>query len=247
MGCLATVLICLSGAVLDWEPPMAEQLHAQNQALSPATALFRIPHQGWQTMKLRRFVAQTASTVFQSAAHYTPVFFTVVYAKTLGYSDSDGANLAAVSNACNAVGKIVVGFIADRTGRLNSVLLAAVLGAVVRASGSRVPFFTILYGLFASAYVSLFPVALIELFGVLELPRIAGIMYMLQGVGILVGTPVAGVLVEGHGEVGRDPDSYMSMAVMAGVLMSIAAAAAAVVRVDAIVVPGGDWEWEWRV
>ncbi|KAH7006794.1 monocarboxylate transporter [Ilyonectria destructans] len=262
-GCLATTVICMSGSALAWEPSMAKHLSLQNEGLSPATALFKIPLPDWQTFKQPKFMTQAASTVFQSAAYYTPVFFTVMYAKTLGYDERGGANLTAVSNACNAIGKIAVGFLADRVGRLNSFFLTTVLTAVV-SLGLWVPStlagasnegmannlfisFTVLYGLFASAFISLFPAALIELFGVKEFPRIAGVMYMLQGLAVLVGTPVAGLLVSGHGVSGAS-DSYTHMAALVGALMAAAAVAVAGVRLEAMKVPGeGSWRWKWNM
>ncbi|KAF4454043.1 monocarboxylate transporter [Fusarium albosuccineum] len=262
-GCLAATVICISGSVLDWEPSMAKHLSVQNEALSPTTALFKIPLPDWQTVKQGRFVAQAASTVFQSAAYYTPTFFTVMYAKTLGYDERDGANLTAVSNACNAIGKVAVGFIADRVGRLNSFFITTLLSAIV-SLGLWVPStlvgtenesmgrnlfisFSVLYGLFASAFISLFPAALIELFGVKELPRLAGVMYMLQGLAVLVGTPVAGVLVPEHG-VSRGVGSYTPMAALVGALMGAAAVAVAGVRLEAMRAPGENaWKWKWKL
>ncbi|KAM9884217.1 MFS monocarboxylate [Verticillium dahliae] len=222
-ACLATTIICISGSFLDWEPSMANHLAAKNEALSPVTALFKIPLPDWQTVKQPKFILQAASTIFQSTAYYTPVFFTVLYAKSLGYDEREGANLTALSNACNAVGKIAVGFISDRVRRLNSFFLTTLLTAIF-SLGLWVPStligtvneptaknlfisFTVLYGLFASASISLFPVALIELFGVKEIPRMGGVFYMLHGLATLVGTPVAGVLVQGH-DVLRDANSY---------------------------------------
>lgn len=215
-GSLATCLIFASGSALDWEPSMAAQLRAENGTTGLVRGIFRIPLPGRTTVKQRKFIAQAIGTGFQSAAYYTPVFFTVAYAKTLGYDDKDGANFTAVSNACNAIGKIAVGFVADRVGRLNSFFLTTLLSATATLclwvpstligttsqAVARPLFlsFTVLYGLFASAYISLYPAALAELFGVQNLPRVAGVMYMMQGLSALVGTPVAGVLLESRAQ-----------------------------------------------
>ncbi|EXK85565.1 hypothetical protein FOQG_10361 [Fusarium oxysporum f. sp. raphani 54005] len=258
-GSLATGLICASGFVLDWEPSMAEHLRTQNEKISPAMGLLYLPYPDWKTIRQRKFLAQAASTIFQSAAYYTPVFFTVAYAKSLGYSDKDGANITAVSNACNAIGKIAVGFVADRLGRLNSFFLTTLISAVA-GLGLWVPStligasngglarnlflsFTVLYGLFASAFISLFPAALVELFGVQELPRAAGIMYMLQGLSVLVGTPVAGLLTQGCG-----PRDYVGMAALVGSLMFAAAVAVAWVRMEAMMThKTGNRVWRWKI
>ena len=63
----------------------------------------------WRVARSRKFVAQGLGAIFQAAAYYTPVFFFASYAHTLGYSATAGASFIALSNACNAVGKIVAG------------------------------------------------------------------------------------------------------------------------------------------
>ncbi|PPJ58375.1 hypothetical protein CBER1_10780 [Cercospora berteroae] len=191
------------------------------------------------------FIAQALSSVFQSAANYTPVFFTVAYAKSIGYDDDQGANLTAVSNACNTIGKIAIRFVADRVGRVNAFFLSTFFSVVatlafwvsstvigstheVAARGLFVTF-TVLYGLLASAYISLFSAVLMELFGADQLPRVAGVIYMTQGLSALVGTPVAGLLVQGQAS--RDPGAYVGMASFVGALLFCASAAIAWVRV----------------
>ena len=52
--------------------------------------------------------------------------------------------------------------------------------------------FTCAYGITASAYVSLFPTALAEQLGVQNISSINGLLYMIRGIGTMVGTPVAG-------------------------------------------------------
>ncbi|KAK2778928.1 MFS monocarboxylate [Colletotrichum kahawae] len=248
-GALSAFLIVLSGLSLSWEPSMAAHLREEKAKDAHRKGIWRIPLPTWETAKQRKFVAQVLGTFFQSAAYYTPVFFTVSYAKTLGFSDSDGANLTAVANACNAIGKIGVGFVADRIGRLNSFFLTTLLSAVVTlglwvsstlsgehdehsARGLFIAF-TVLYGLFASAYVSLFTTSLVELFGMRELPRVAGVMFMAQGIASMIGTPVAGVLIRGN-EATKTSEDYLGMAVLVGGLMFAAAASVAWPACDGI-------------
>ncbi|OHE94762.1 monocarboxylate transporter [Colletotrichum orchidophilum] len=247
-GALAAVIVCVCGAVLTWEPAKAAHVRSEGTTTSRFRGLFNIPLPPWKIVKQRKFIAQSFSMFSQSAAYYTPVFFFASYAKTLKYSDSDGANLTAVNNACNAVGKIAIGFVADRIGRLNALFITSVICAAV-TFGLWVPSmaigmsheavarplfvsFAALYGIFASAYVSLFPPALVELFGMNQMPQITGIMYMIMGVASMIGTPVAGALVRGHGEIKTSGD-YMGMGIMVGTLMAAAAIFVAWVRLEA--------------
>lgn len=140
----------------------------------------------------------------------------------MGYSDSEGSHFTALSNACNAIGKVAVGLVADKIGRLDSFVLTLlssvstaavwVTSTVVGANESRKGLFiafTILYGLFASAYIRLFSPALVELSGMDNMPRMTGIMYFLQGAAGFVGTPVAAVLIRSPGS--TDPGDYLYM------------------------------------
>ncbi|PLB49127.1 MFS general substrate transporter [Aspergillus steynii IBT 23096] len=262
-GCICTVLICASGAVLSWEPTMMAQLHEENQKLSWISGLFVVPLPPRNIVMTRKFLAQCLNATFQSAAYYTPIFYISAYCKTLGYNDTDGSNFTALSNACNAIGKIVVGFVADKIGRLDSFFLTTVLSSVSTA-GLWVPStvlgstdiasgkgafvgFTVLYGLFASAYIGLFSPALVELFGMANMPHITGIMYMLQGAAGLVGTPVAGVLVQSTGGE-MLPDSYLYMAVFTGALMVASAVTVFWVRMEKMWERlGGSLKWHWKL
>ncbi|KAJ5017421.1 MFS transporter asaE [Colletotrichum sp. SAR 10_99] len=262
-GALSAFLIILSGISLSWEPSMAAHLRKEKTKDAHRKGFWRIPLPTWETAKQRKFVAQVLGTFFQSAAYYTPVFFTVSYAKTLGFSDSDGANLTAVANACNAIGKIGVGIVADRIGRLNSFFLTTLLSAVMTlglwvsstlsgehdehtARGLFIAFI-VLYGLFASAYVSLFTPSLVELFGMRELPRVAGVMFMAQGIASMIGTPVAGVLIRGN-EATKTSEDYLGMAVLVGGLMFAAAASVAWVRLEVTWDrAGGQKRWKWKL
>ncbi|KAG7289809.1 hypothetical protein NEMBOFW57_006186 [Staphylotrichum longicolle] len=251
-GALSTALICLSGSVLRWAPasiaPPPQEGGEKACTSSRMQRLWRIPLPSWATIREYKFIAQAGGALLQSAVYYTPVFFTVSYARSLGWSDATGANLTALSNACNAIGKVGVGFVADKVGRLNAFFMTTLVSAVAtlafwvsstlvgtdhaEVAKSLFIAFTVLYGLFASAYISLFSSALVELFGVGELPRVSGVMYMMQGAAAMAGIPLAGLLIKDHG-VSKRPGDYMGMSVMVGACLLGATAAVGWVRVEA--------------
>lgn len=55
--------------------------------------------------------------------YFIPYFFLPSYATFLGLSDSQGSALVAVTAACNFVGRILTGFLADRIGKINTNML----------------------------------------------------------------------------------------------------------------------------
>jgi MFS family permease len=231
-----SLVLCLAaGSKMKWHPSM--------RARSQNASLFKVPLIDWKVAKTRKFQAQALGAMFQSAAYYIPVFFFAAYARTLGYSDSAGANFIALSNAANAIGKVVIGYLADRVGRLNALFITTLLSAFTtlglwlpsvlldggETSKSLFIAFALCYGVFASAYVSLFPTSLVELFGVQHFANVNGVLYMLRGLATMVGTPVAGALIRDTGR----PKAYEATSSLAGGLLASAALAVFWVRLEA--------------
>jgi hypothetical protein len=147
--------------------------------------------------------------------------------------------------------------IADRFGRLNTLFICTAISALtafgfwlpstltVGEERARVLFtiFSITYGIFAGAYISLFPTALIELFGVQNFSSVNGFLYMVRGLGALVGTPTAGLLLRGGLSTPAMAVGYEKLSTMIGVLMAMAAIAVLWVRLEA-----ADFRaWKWRM
>lgn len=247
-GSITTALILVGGFVLDWDPVSKARIKADKERAfarpgGRLRSVWDIPLVDWRVARSSKFFWQLFSTVFQAAAYYTPVFFFSAYARTLGYTPREGANFIAINNAFNAIGKVVLGVLADRWGRVNMLLYTTIISAVasfafwlpstiVALPAGRGLFITyaIMYGTFASAYVSLFPAALVELFGPQNFASVNGILYMARGLGSLFGTPTAGALIRGSGHL-TDPGGYLHMVVLVGALLSAASFGVTFVRI----------------
>ncbi|KAL4898858.1 hypothetical protein BDW74DRAFT_171927 [Aspergillus multicolor] len=234
IGCVSAALIWASGAVFRWEPSAAAELREETSQKPVTSRLFHFRLPPRATVKQSKFIVQVLNGIFQSAAYNTPVFYISSYAQSLGYSESAGANFTSLSNACNAIGKIAIGFLADYTGRLNAffgVTLFSMLGTLglwvpstlvasrdgPAAKGCFIAF-TICYGLFASAYVGLFSPVLVELFGRSQQPRISSVMYTVQGAASLLGTPLAGLMVRSDNGV-TTPREYLDTSIFVTALL----------------------------
>jgi MFS family permease len=268
---LSFSLLALSGLAIDWDrrndSVMQRVLLAENRPSSAGNRrrgwatqfcnIWSIPLVDWRIARSRKFLAQALGASFQAAAYYTPIFFLSSYARTLGYSASTGANFIALSNAMNAVGKIAIGYLADRVGRVNTLFATTFISAVVCLAlwlpstfgGEKGLFiaFAVMYGIFASAYISLFPTSLVEIFGVANYASISGLLYMVRGIASLIGGPIAGVLIRGResnaGGVPRSHNSFVDTSVLVGVLMALAAVAVLWARLEAAVVSGTLSKW----
>lgn len=267
-GAVSFVLNTNAGAVMTWEPSRKAQneIERRAQMTQKRRNIFAVPLVDLRLMRTRKFVAQALGAMFQGAAYYIPVFFFATYASTLGYSDTAGANFIALSNACNAIGKIVIGYAADRYGRLNVLLLTTIISAISAlvfwVPSTLLPFashqeasrglfiaFTIFYGVFASAYVALFPTSLVELFGPQNFASVNGFLYMLRGIATMIGTPVSGLLIRGSATAAGalTPRMYEGMSLLVTILLFATAFSVVWVRLEAMVGPDGRANWKWRL
>jgi MFS family permease len=249
-GVITTVCILVGGFTLDWDPATKVRIEAEKAARrrrphGRVRAFWDIPLVNWRIARSSKFSAQMLAAALQAAAYYTPVFFFSAYARTLGYSARTGAMFISVNNACNALGKIFLGIAADHIGRVNMLLITTAISAIVSftfwlpstmsvslpsAQGLFITY-AIMYGTFASAYVSLFPAALIEVFGPQHFASINGVLYMVRGMGSLVGTPSAGAMIRSSAHA-MVPSGYMHMSILVGSLLAGATAGVVWLRVE---------------
>jgi MFS family permease len=218
-GILAAAMISISATVLREadQATMGQRRDQKAQGIRYKTGIFLT---NWKLAHSKAFVAQATGTALQAAAYMTPVYFMSSYATTLGYTNTAGANIIALSNAFNCAGKIVVGYLADRFGRLNALVLCTFGSAVATfglwyISDSQLELHTrrglllsyaCVYGITAGSFVSLFPIALAEQFGIENFASVSGLLYMIRGIGTLIGTPIGGALVR-HNKVSTETSS----------------------------------------
>ena len=252
-GGISFILIAASGCVLKWHPNLEAQ--NRNEAV-PGRSRLRPPLANWQVVRSRMFAAQAASAILQAAAYYVPVYFISTYARTLGYSSSAGANFIALSNATSACGKVLLGYFADRLGRLNVLLLCTLLSAIstlalwfpsttlTEKTNSRELFaaYVVLYSIMAGAYVSLFPTVLVELFGIQHFASVNGLLYMLRGFGTLLGTPSAGALIRSNPyATTRVTGDFKNPSLLIGGLLTSATLGCLWVRIEALAQSNSRW------
>lgn len=230
-GIIAALINSISALALKWEPSAVSR---NQQDMQRRPRGLNLPRVNLKIVRTRAFAAHAIGAALQAAAYVTPTYFLSTYAKTLGYSSATGANLIAVTNACNFIGKIIIGYLADRFGRLNALIVSTLLSGLVTL-GLWLPSSLLLdestrrglflcficsYGFTSSAYVSLFFTGLAEQFGAENFDSINGLLYMIRGFGTLVGTPVAGALIHTGGAGGMEGIvNFESTIVMVGVLL----------------------------
>jgi MFS family permease len=151
------------------------------------------------------FRAMYVATLLGSVALFVPFVFLPTAAVAAGVSPVAAAALIGVIGVASVVGRLVIGALADRAGRVRTfqacfAVLAASFGIwLVGSSWPWLLAFAIVLGTGYGGWIALQPTVLAELFGVRGLGGLVGLVYTAAGVGALIGPPLAGVLVDATG------------------------------------------------
>ncbi|PKI83523.1 hypothetical protein MVES1_002878 [Malassezia vespertilionis] len=200
--------------------------------ISNVTLRPRVPASHRRSLFVVGAVKEPASLIFLFGillgymGAYIPYYHATAYAmRKAGASEPLGYYLVAIINGASAFGRIIPSILADRIGPFNTLAPMAIASAILAFCWlgiKNVPgmcVFTILYGFFTGAYVSLPPSCVASLTNNLhEMGARVGICFLFAGVGMLVGNPIAGALVD------LDTDSFWKAQVCCGALVTGSAA-----------------------
>jgi MFS family permease len=259
-GCISAPLVAGAGFVLNWEPKFAARVREETKSWDKRTAWFlKYPALDWKIATSRKFAALAAANFLQSASYSTPLFFYASYAQSRGYQTNTAANFITISNASNFVSRIILGWVADKFGRLNTLFATTFLSAIVvltfwlpstfcasgqascsAAADALFIIFAILYGSFAGAYISLYPASIIDMFGVQNFTSVNGSLSLIRGMGALLGTPLTGLLVP-QATALTAPTTYVHAVITVGILLFVASVATIWARLEATA--GSAWKW----
>lgn len=154
------------------------------------------------------FVLFVAASFFMFLCLYTAFFYIQLFDELHGLSSSQFAPYTVtLLNVGSVFGRLIPNYLADRVGSVNMCLLCAVASAVlsygwlgVHNLGGLVVF-ALLYGGFSGGIVSVTPSAVMTMSP--DISRVGtrmGMTFMLTGVSILLGTPIAGWILGGYSE-----------------------------------------------
>ncbi|KAI9476404.1 MAG: major facilitator superfamily domain-containing protein [Benjaminiella poitrasii] len=151
----------------------------------------------------RRFLLLLGFSFFVPFGYVAPFFLAPQFVQSIGLDTSTGAAMISVMSAANAICRITLGYLADRTGRFNTMLtctfLAGIFTMVIWQFSTNYAIFIVycvLYGLTAGGFVSLLPVTTADIVGVENIQKGLGMAYMTTVIGNLLGTPIIGLLLD---------------------------------------------------
>jgi len=161
----------------------------------------------WSAFRQASFMLFSIGCLFVFVGLYTPFFYGQYYAIQKHLANKNLAfYLLAIMNSASIFGRLIPNFIADYSGPINMmapcVLVCAILNFCMISVKSTpgIIVFNIFYGFFSGAVVSLPPTIVVHtspnrgLIGT----RI-GMCFLFTSVGVLIGTPIAGIILDRHG------------------------------------------------
>ncbi|ORX53258.1 MFS general substrate transporter [Hesseltinella vesiculosa] len=115
--------------------------------------------------------------------YFIPYFFLPSYATSKGLSDQQGSAMIAVSSACNFIGRIIAGMVADRFGAVNTNVIFTLMGSLssfliwtfAETYGSLMAYSAI-FGLFCGSYFSLLSPILTKIVGLEKYPTALSVL-----------------------------------------------------------------------
>ncbi|PMB66701.1 Monocarboxylate transporter 4 [Beauveria bassiana] len=168
---------------------------------------------------------------------FVPPFFLPLYNQALGFSSSTGAGLVAGFTLSSAIGRILCGFCCDRFGPVNVLLASLLLSAFsmlviwpVSQSLTPLAVFCILNGVSNGGFFSCTPTVATSIFGSQRVSVVMGMIMTAWAGGYLLGSPIAGYLLQAFGGADGGLKAYRPAMFYAGGLALISAILLAIVR-----------------
>ena len=197
----------------------------------------RSPPRNAPFIDLSMFRSLAFNAVFLASAIGTfslfiPPYFLPLFARSAGLSSRMGAGLVAGFNACTAIGRFAAGPICDWIGPLNTFLLTMSVNALsvlaiwtVSNSIGPLTIFAIINGVSNGAFFTTLPTVVASMVG----PGLAivGMSMNVTGwtAGYLLGTPIAGYLLEATGaDKATSVDPYLPAILYAGGIAFVSSA-----------------------
>ncbi|CAM9018975.1 unnamed protein product [Wickerhamomyces anomalus] len=150
-----------------------------------------------------KFVFCSLGAFFAEISAVSVITFYTSYALKRGISMSSSYLLVTLLNAGSVPGRLVTGYLADRFGRYNVMIITTFLMAVLSLS-MWLPFgysvkvlyaFSVIYGLVQGSIFSLLPVCCGQISRTEEFGKRYSTMYVIVAIGCLAGVPAAGAIV----------------------------------------------------
>lgn len=187
-----------------------------------------------------RFAVASLGMVFMEWGLFIPITFLVSYAAAHGQDATSSYVLLSYLNAASVAGRVLPGFVADRLGRFNIVIITIALCVVTvfalwlpagQSQGMLVAY-SVAFGFASGSNLGLAAVCLGQLCDACQYGRFFSTAVMVASFGTLSSVPIGGALLGIGG--GRGETGWQAVILFSGIAYSFALACYVVARVLAV-------------
>ncbi|KAI9822327.1 MAG: hypothetical protein M1827_000045 [Pycnora praestabilis] len=204
------------------------------------TVKSRLPPQP-KPLNIMDFITPLTETPFRIVAIASFLFFfgiflpfdyVILQAQANGMSTNLSGYLLAILNALSIFGRILPGYLADRYGRFNVMIIMSYFSAIIvlaiwlpSRSNAPIIVFAALYGFGSGAFVSMTPAIIAQISDIRKIGVRNGTLFALISVGALTGNPIGGALIS------HDHGGFTGLQIFSGVTLAAGSTMFLVARV----------------
>ncbi|KAJ9062170.1 hypothetical protein DSO57_1013451 [Entomophthora muscae] len=178
----------------------------------------------WAMFRNLQFQMLFLATTFWAMGYLIPFIILPTYTASLGFPSQDNGLLLGILNGATALGRIVLGPVADRVGRIEIMAMTSVTASlscliwIYATTFTHVAIFCVIFGTTAGSFLSLLSVVARQLFPDESVAGITGLAYFATGLPYLIGTPIATALSQyfSHSD---PPTTYVPASIFSGVFI----------------------------
>ncbi|KAB2579257.1 Major facilitator superfamily [Lasiodiplodia theobromae] len=149
------------------------------------------------------YAATTVAVFLIEFAIFIPLTYVPSYAIHVGVEPQHAYRLIALLNVGSVPGRALPGYLADRFGRFNVMIITSLVCSVFifalwlpsGASEPAIAAFAVMFGFWSGAAISLTPVCIAQVCKIEDYGKRNGTTYSLSSVAALVGIPIAGAIL----------------------------------------------------
>ena len=153
------------------------------------------------------------------ALQFLPINYIILEATSHGMGYGISQYLVSILNAASLFGRTIPGFLADKIGRFNMMIIMCYFTGILilalwlpATANAPIILFAALYGFGSGAFVSLAPSVIAQISDVRQIGVRTGTLFLCISFGALIGNPVGGALIT------RWKGEYTGLQVFGGVM-----------------------------
>src|ERR1700730_11427236 len=169
----------------------------------PENTVLTRKHINLKPIKEKGFIIWILVVTLYAFTFMNPPNYISSYATFIGLTPDDGALFISIISISNAVGRILIGFISDKLGHINTGIscffittLSIFLIWTFSNSWTMLIIFSIIFGFFNGSYFTLATPISMNIAGLPNLPSSISLIYFATAIGTTFSPPICGILLD---------------------------------------------------